>query len=224
MSPVFAAVKTKTIGIELDCTTTVKSNHTIKNKITGYDANWLKSTYHDKNTILSFTYHNHKNSNASHTIILNIFFNLSFFENTNNSNENIQITGIAIEAKDILNHKFQSITLTIGVPKFAHKITHIALLKSIIHAATNDTQINATAVLHCNIIVAIVHVPIDLNNVFVVFWINVLNEFVVNFFIASSKRNIHKINNHNHPINSNIVSNIKFFQKYKIYPIIIKVF
>ena len=131
---------------------------------------------------------------------MNIFFNLSFFENTNNNNENTQMIGIAIDAKDI------------------------ALLKSIIHAATNDTQINATAVLHCNIIVAIVHVPIDLNNVFVVFWINVLNEFVVNFFIASSKRNIHKINNHNHPINSNIVSNIKFFQKYKIYPIIIKVF
>jgi hypothetical protein len=39
MSPVFAAVKTKTIGIELDWTTTVKSNHIIKNKITGYDAN-----------------------------------------------------------------------------------------------------------------------------------------------------------------------------------------
>ncbi len=102
-------------------------------------------------------------------MILNIFFNLSFFENKNSKNENTQITGIAMDEKDILNHKFQSVTLTIGVPKFAHRITHIALLKSITHAATKDTQIKATAVLHCNMIVAIVQVHIDLNNVFVVF-------------------------------------------------------
>ena len=215
MSPVFAAVKTKTIGIELDCTITVKSNHITKNKITGYDANLSKSTYDDKNTILSFTYHNHKNSNANQTTILNIFFNLSFFENKNNKREKTQITGIAIDAKETLNHKFPSIILTIGVPKFAHKITHIALLKLIIHAAIKDTAISTTAVLHCNIMVAIVHVHIDLNNVFVVFCINVLNEFVVSFFIASSKRNIHKINNHNHQINSNIFSNIILIKKIK---------
>lgn len=123
--------------------------------------------------------------------------------------------GIAIDAKDTLNHKFQRITLTIGVPKFAHRITHIALLKSIIHAATKETQIRATAVLPCNIIVATVHVHIDLNKVFVVFWINVLNEFVVSFFIASSNKNIHKINNHNHPINSNMFSSIIFFKNIK---------
>ena len=102
-------------------------------------------------------------------MILNIFFSLSFFENTNNNNENTQMIGIAIDAKDILNHKFQRITLTIGVPKLAHRITHIALLKSMIHAATKETQIRATAVLPCNIIVATVHVHIDLNKVFVVF-------------------------------------------------------
>ena len=215
MSPVFAAVKTKTIGIELDCTITVKSNHITKNKITGYDANLSKSTYDDKNTILSFTYHNHKNSNANQTTILNIFFNLSFFENKNNKREKTQITGIAIDAKETLNHKFPSIILTIGVPKFAHKITHIALLKLIINAAIKDTAISTTAVLHCNIMVAIVHVHIDLNNVFVVFCINALNEFVVSFFIASSKRNIHKINNHNHQINSNIFSNIILIKKIK---------
>lgn len=202
----------------------VKSNHITKNSITGYDASTSKSTYDDKNTILSFTYHNHKNNNASPTTILNIFFSLSFFENKNNNNEKIQITGIAIDAKEILNHKFQRIILTTGVPKFAHKITHIALLKSIIHAATKETQIRATAVLPCNIIVAIVHVHIDLNNVLVVFWINVLKEFVVNSFIASSKRNIQRINNHNHHINSNIFSNIKSFKKDKIYLIIIKKF
>ena len=211
----FAAVKISTIGIELDCTITVKSNHITKNKTTGYDANLSKSTYHDKNTILSFTYHNHKNNNASPTMILNIFFSFSFFENKNNNNENTQIIGIAIDAKEILSHKFQRITLTIGVPKFAHNITPIALLKSIIHAATKDTHIRATAVLHCNIIVAIVHVHIDLNNVLVVFWINILNEFVVSFFIASSKRNIHNKNNHNHHINSNIFSNIRFFKNIK---------
>lgn len=211
----FAAVKISTIGIELDCTIIVKSNHITKNNITGYDANLSKSTYDDKNTMLSFTYHNHKNNNASQTIILNIFFSLSFFENKNNNSENTQITGIAIDAKETLNHKFQSIILTMGVPKFAHKITHIALLKLIIHAAIKDTAISTTAVLHCNIIVAIVHVHIDLNNVLVVFWINVLNEFVVNFFIASSKRKIHKINNHNHHINSNIFSNINYLITYK---------
>ena len=165
----FAAVKINTIGIELDCTTMVKSNHITKNNITGYDASTSKSTYDDKNTILSFTYPNHKNNNANQTIILNIFLSLSFFENKNSKSENTQITGIAIDAKETLNHKFHSIILTIGVPKFAHNTTHIALLKFIIHAAIKDTAINTTAVLHCKIIVAIVHVHIDLNNVFVVF-------------------------------------------------------
>lgn len=99
---------------------------------------------------------------------MNTFFNFSFPEKTNNSNEKTQITGIAIDEREILNHRFQSITLTIGVPKFAHNITQTALLKSIIHADTKETAIRATAVLHCNIIVAIVHVHIDLNNVFVV--------------------------------------------------------
>ena len=100
---------------------------------------------------------------------MNIFFSLPFLENINSKNEKTQITGIAIDEKDILSHKFQRITLTIGVPKFAHNMTQIALLILIIHAATKDTAIRATAVLHCNIIVAIVHVHIDLNNVFVVF-------------------------------------------------------
>lgn len=183
-----------------------------------------KFTYHDKNTILSFTYHNHKNSRASHTTILNIFFIFSFLENMNRRNEKIQIIGIAMEAKDTLSHKFHKITLTIGVPKFAHNITQIALLKSIIPAAIKDTAISATAVLHCSMIVEIVPVQIDLNNVFVVFCINVLNEFVVSFFIASSKRNIHRMNNHNHHINSKIFSNIDFVQKDKLHIIIVDFF
>ena len=102
---------------------------------------------------------------------MKIFFNFLFFEHKNIAKAAIQDTGTAIVAKENLNHRFQSITLTIGVHILAHKTTPIALLKSIIPAAINDTTISNTAELHCNINVAKVQTQIDLNNVSVVFFI-----------------------------------------------------
>ena len=142
-----------------------------------------------------------------------MFLNFWFFEHSSRNNENNQITGIAIVENENLNHKFPKATLTTELHKFAHKITHIALLKSRTPAATKDTIINATAVLHCNNTVATVPVHIDLNNVFVVFCISTLSEFVVSLLIASSNKNIHKRNNHNHHIISKMFSSINTFLK-----------
>ena len=118
-------------------------------------------------------------------------------------------------ANENLNHKFPNITLTNELHKLAQSTTHIALLKSRIPAATKDIMIRTTAVLPCKIIVAIVPIHMDLDKVFVVFCISILNEFVVTFLIVSSNRNTHNKNNPNHQTNLKILSNINSFKYIK---------